>query len=65
MFSFISEVFGAIKAAFGFASARSDLKNTADQRANAEAAQIQADKDKAAADIANKDQTALIKDVAP
>ncbi len=65
MLDIISNIFGAIKNAFGFATQRDAEKNTADQRSNAEAAQIQADKDKAAADIANKDQSNLIKDVAP
>lgn len=61
----LTSIFQAIAGVFGFAKQRSEVKNTPDQRANAEAAQIQADKEKARADIAAKDQSALNRDVAP
>ena len=61
----ISNAFGAVKEFFGWTGKRSDLNNTPSQQSNAEAAQIQKDRDKAAADIANPDQTDLGKDLAP
>ena len=63
--SFLSNLFGATKAVSEEVTQRDSELNTADQRTNAEAAQVQKDKDKAAADIANPDQTNLDKDVAP
>jgi len=63
--SFLSNLFGATKAVSEEVTQRDAELNTADQRTNAEAAQVQKDKDKAAADIANPDQTNLDKDVAP
>ena len=63
--SFLRNLFGATKAVSEEVTQRDAELNTADQRTNAEAAQVQKDKDKAAADIANPDQTNLDKDVAP
>ena len=63
--SFLSNLFGATKAVSEEVTQRDAELNTTDQRTNAEAAQVQKDKDKAAADIANPDQTNLDKDVAP
>ena len=64
-FSFLSNLFGATKAVSEEVTQRDAEKNTADQRSNAEAAQIQADKDKARAEIAAGDDDALDKEVAP
>lgn len=44
---------------------RNEQVNTVDQRSNAEAAQIQADKDKVRKDIAENNQDALDKDMSP
>ena len=65
IFAFLSNLFGFGKAVSEEVTQRDAEVNTTDERANAEAAQIQKDKDKAAADIANPDQTNLDKDVAP
>ncbi len=62
----------AIKALFGFGTAvakevtQRDAENNApDQKANAEAAQIQKDRDQGAADDATTDTTKLGQDLAP
>lgn len=65
-------IFSAIAKFFGFGEAMSEEvtqrdaeNNTIAQRSNAEAAQVQADKEKARKDIKNPDQTDLMKDIAP
>ena len=64
-FTIIGDTFKAIAAVFGFAKTKTDLNNTPKMEANAEAAQIQADRDKARKDMASEDQEQLNKDVAP
>lgn len=61
----ISNVFGAIKNIAGFGQQRDAEKNTVDQRTNAEAAQIQADRDRARKAINSGDDDDLSKQVAP
>lgn len=61
----ISNGLKAVAAIFGYGQQRDAEKNTTDQRSNAEAAQIQTDKDTARAEIASGDDAALEKDVAP
>ena len=61
----IGSAFKATAAFFGWRSQRDALENTAAEQSNAEALLLQADKDKAARDIANPNQTDLTKDVAP
>lgn len=63
--NFLTALFQAVAGVFGFAKSRSDANNTPNQRANAEAQQIQADKEKARADIENADQRKLNEDVSP
>jgi hypothetical protein len=65
IFSFLSNLFGFGKAVSEEVTQRDAEHNTVDQRTNAEAAQIQADKDRAAREIADADQTNLDRDVAP
>lgn len=65
LFTAIGDTFKAIAALFGFAKTKTELNNSVKMQANAEAEQIQKDRDKARADIASEDQEQLNKDVAP
>ena len=51
--------------AIGLIKARSDLNNTPAERSNAEAAQIQKDKDRAAAEVTDPDPAKLDEDLSP
>ena len=61
----IGNGFKAVASFFGWRTQRDALENSPAQQSNAEAAQVQADRDKAARDIANPDQAQLDKDVSP
>lgn len=65
VFTFLANLFGFGKAVSEEVTQRDAENNTVDQRSNAEAAQIQADKNAAVTDINNPDQSQLDKDVAP
>ena len=65
IFAFLKELFGFGAAVSTEVAQRDGELNTADERSNAEAAQVQADKDKARAEIAKGDDAALGRDVAP
>lgn len=65
IFEFLSNLFGFGKAASTEIAQRDAEKNTADQRANAEAAQIQADRDRARKEIAEGNSAGVDKDVSP
>lgn len=65
LFEFLSNLFGATKAVSEEVTQRDAEKNTPDQRSNAEAAQVQADREEARSDINATDQKKLDEDVAP
>lgn len=65
MWAWLKALFGMTQAVSTEVTQRDAELNTAAERSNAEAAQIQTDRDRAAAEIAAKDQTALDRDVAP
>jgi hypothetical protein len=65
IFQFISNLFGATGKVAGAVQQRDAEKNTVDQRTNAEAAQIQADRDRARKAINSGDDDDLSKQVAP
>lgn len=65
MWAWLKAFFGMTQAVSTEVTQRDAELNTAAERSNAEAAQIQADRDRAAAEIAAPDQTALDRDVAP
>lgn len=65
MWEGIANLFRAIAAGFEWRRQREEQQNTPDQRSNAEAEQIQADRDRARREIAARDSSALERDVAP
>ena len=63
--STIGAIATVVDDALQIAQTRGALENTAEQRSNEEAKQIQADRERARQEIANPDQTALNADTAP
>ena len=61
----IGNAFKALAAFCGWGKQRDAEMNTPQQQSNAQAQQIQKDRDKAATDIKNPNQTNLDRDIAP
>ena len=63
--STVGAVAAVVDDALQIVQTRGALQNTAEQRSNEEAKQIQADRERARQEIANPDQTAINADTAP